>query len=355
MSNFKNAIFNLVERLKSAHGNLLDIWNAESETHLAQFYITLLGFIVFLIIPLLICLILPFVKKKQLSKKASVILYAFSTGFFIAMAVFGFLREALEVSTTKINVPSIAATYGWNILLVGGGVIVGIVLAFSLRQLVRYIYSLKSIKNDPKAVALIHFHTIEHSNDSQTHHNHDIAPSHSTENNHLETNQKTKASNKVVALLLLLTHRIPSGLFIGYSLNSFAGFSIGTSSTLGFAFLVSFILHIIPEILIFYFRQREMGYSPWKASLWSIASLLIFLPLLLIGMYFGSYINYYPQIMAFANALIGGVFIFTAIVEFLPEFYHSHHDKKIFSKVLLTFFLGFITCIIILSFHSHGG
>nr|WP_307924066.1 hypothetical protein [Mycoplasmopsis bovis] len=55
------------------------------------------------------------------------------------MATFGFLKESLEISS--INTSAILNNdlkiYGWNILVVVGGLIIGIGFAALVRQLVR--------------------------------------------------------------------------------------------------------------------------------------------------------------------------------------------------------------------------
>ncbi|MEA4115343.1 ZIP family metal transporter [Mycoplasma sp. 744] len=342
---------NFIELLKNAHGNLLD-WDADKEILLAKFYLVLISALIILGLPTIIIFILPIFKKNQLSKKTTVLLYAFSTGFFICLALFGFLREAIEISSSKILEQTTWQIYGWNILLVGIGLIIGLLIAFGLRELVRKISSSRLIKNNSQAQLFIHSHDLEHDNDVHTHTIHDYAPDH-----HIDLKNKSKKTTsapKFLALLLLLTHRIPAGLLIGYSLTNFIDNSTKQFGALNIAFIISFILHIIPEILIFYYRQLEMGIKKWRAAWITLASILIFIPLMLIGIYFGSFINSSPKIIALMQAIVAGIFLFTAIVEFVPEFYHSHHDKKIFKIVIFVFLLGIVLCAIILSFHTHG-
>jgi hypothetical protein len=63
--------------------------------------------------------------------------------------------------------------------------------------------------------------------------------------------------SKVFALILLMSHRIPGGLIIGFLISNIQHH--GQVSTVDIIFLVTFILHIIPEELILYYRQMEMG------------------------------------------------------------------------------------------------
>ncbi|VEU77089.1 ZIP family metal transporter [Mycoplasmopsis columbina] len=351
-------IKSFIEILKNGHANygIID-WDANNELILAKFYFVLIAAFFILGIPILITLIFPLFKKEKLNKRGTLLVYAFVTGFFIAMALFGFLREALEVSSS--SAPSSGynsnQTFGWNILLVGLGFAVGLGLAYGLRRLVKWISKVKALRNDPQARLFIHSHELAHANDNHNHMEHDIAPDHSAKrvNTKYKVNGKSEDKNKIIALFMILTHRIPAGLIIGYSLNSF--FEIGTKlNTLGWAFIISFILHLIPEILIFFYRQREMGISKWKATFWSISSLLFLIPLMYIGIYLGEYINKLWQIRALIQAMVAGIFLFAAIIEFLPEFYHAHHERRLFRLVMIVFFAGLVSCAIILSFHIHG-
>ncbi|WAM01367.1 hypothetical protein NWE60_01870 [Mycoplasmopsis felis] len=79
--------------------------------------------------------------------------------------------------------------------------------------------------------------------------------------------EKVEGKLKLIALLLLLTHRIPEGLLIGYSLNQHIpvdGVIYSQNSALTTAYFLSLIFHLIPEETIFYLRLRESGLSPWK-------------------------------------------------------------------------------------------
>ncbi|OAB48994.1 ZIP family metal transporter [Mycoplasmopsis gallinarum] len=343
--------------------NDLDLWLIQNfgfgNENLAKFTFTLLVSLIILTIPILISLIFPLITKGRLSKKTTVLIYAFVTGFFICMALFGFARESLETVTTRgfsdknlINAPK-WQLYLVNITIVGGGIALGLSIAYGLRKLGTIISKNKNLINDPEASAFIHSHELSHDND-HIHYAHGIAPDHSVKRPY-KVDNASRAENKVLALLLLLTHRIPAGILIGYSLNAFFVSSNSLQfGGLSLAFMISFILHLIPEQIIFYYRQREMGISRLKASLWTIGSLLLFFPLMLIGIYLGKYLNEYWYLNALISAIVAGIFLFTAVVEFLPEFYHSHHDKKIFRIVMLIFMLGIVICAMILSFHEHG-
>ncbi|UWV92450.1 ZIP family metal transporter [Mycoplasmopsis cynos] len=63
----------------------------------------------------------------------------------------------------------------------------------------------------------------------------------------------------------------------------------------------------------------------------------------------GSIINDAGKAIMFAA--IGGIFIFTALVEFFPEIYHINFDKKKWIFTLIVLFLGILVAAFILSFH----
>ena len=329
--------------------------NGESAPYIQKLLFVLIASGILLLIPLLIATIFPIFKEK-LSQKGTVILYAFVTGFFLTMAMFGFLRESLETSSLSAqSIPDIKKwqIYGWNILLVGGGLIIGLLLAWGIRSIVVYT-SKKKIKENTQASVFIHTHDFNHEHhlDNGEDHvdaEHEVAPSHEMhiEQNNVNNNPKTK----VVALLLLLTHRIPEGFIIGYTLNNI----IATQSfqALSLAFILSFIMHLIPEEIVFYYRQREMGIGRWKAMGISIGCLCLFIPMMFLGIYLGEYLGDWHA-RALIESMIAGIFIFTSIIEFLPEFYHAHHDKKLFKTVLVVFMVGVALSVIVLCFHQHG-
>ncbi|WAM07599.1 ZIP family metal transporter [Mycoplasmopsis cynos] len=159
--------------------------------------------------------------------------------------------------------------------------------------------------------------------DSHNHlHAHDVVISNSQDRIEIVDQtlfKKTESKLKIIALLLLLTHRIPEGLLLGYNLSLFipndsgeAFFSITTRHFL------SLVLHLIPEEVIFYVRLKDAGFKPIKALLLSFLGLSLFLPFMIIGMFVGSIINDAGKAIMFAA--IGGIFIFTALVEFFLKF-----------------------------------
>ncbi|VEU63677.1 ZIP family metal transporter [Mycoplasmopsis bovirhinis] len=310
-----------------------------------------------LLIPILIALFLPFLNKYLNKKSFSIYLYAFSTGFFIVLATFGFLREALEnsylfVSKTFGREYTRTILYGYNILFVVVGLIIGLIFAFVIKFVLSYQFNKKLLKHKSLSV-FVHDHSHEHGHNHQhIHEDYIFNASDKIEIANSTIFKKTEAKLKIIALLLLLTHRIPEGLLLGYNLNLFTPNEIGEINySITTAYFLSLVIHLIPEEIVFYIRLKEAGYSPTKALLLSFLGLFLFLPFMIIGMFVGGAIDYSGKAMLYAG--VGGIFIFTSLVEFFPEFYHEHFSKQKWLWTIIVLFLGVIVATFILSFHEH--
>ncbi|QKT05282.1 ZIP family metal transporter [Mycoplasma sp. OR1901] len=328
----------------------------------SKIILVLIFLMILLSIPTILSITLPFAKK-LLNSNVKVYLYAFSTGFFIILATFGFLRESIEQSSMYASTHAYWSknTYLLNILLVGGGSLLGLVIAIMIKFVISYKLNQKLMKSRKLSV-FIHEHN--HSDGEIHHHSHEEFLSNKDDRINLAEDtifvEKVEKKLKLIALLLLLTHRIPEGLLIGYSLSQniligqFAemGSTDAGVTTLTIAYLFSLILHLIPEEFIFYVRLRESGFSPIKSLMISFLGLSLFLPFMLIGIFVN--IGSQGYINSLIYSTIGTIFIFTSLVEFLPEFYHWILNKKKYFFVILIMFIGIIFAIFILSFHSHG-
>ncbi|WLP85314.1 ZIP family metal transporter [Mycoplasma seminis] len=397
---------------------------------LATFIVVLVTLLCLLVIPTLLSLILPLFHKLKDKKfrNFTFYLYAFSTGFFLILATFGFLRESIEVSSHGVHdhVPGAAdnnnIVFGYNIATIVSGLLIGILFSFTLKFVITYRIN-KVLKKDKNLNVFVHEHGEDHDH-AHGHEHHHHAPRewslleaektivnkpavlfYDGSSKHLKTyslkektakkysgaviydsnsyvhkhdhgtyshvhthpdyifNQeenlaqaeetiihKSEPKMKLIALMLLLTHRIPEGILLGYNL-SLA--TTGKTNNLTTAYFLSLILHLIPEESIFYFRLREAGFSKIKSLLLSFLGLSLFLPFMLIGAYVGRSIDQLWWLKAMTFAAIAGIFLFTSIVEFIPEFYHNHMPKKKWFKVLLSLFIGIIVAVAILSFHAH--
>ncbi|VEU60859.1 Uncharacterised protein [Mycoplasmopsis bovigenitalium] len=318
----------------------------------AKAILALIVSVILLSIPILIASIVPFIIKKP-KKEFSIYLYSFITGMFIILGSFGYLRESIEITSIGSglkgeNIPA-SNIYLYNIFVVGGGALMGIISAFVIKIIIY-----KVIQKNYKLKNSIFIHNHEHG-----HHHGEIAHTHEHKDHIWNANDLAdvhsnapKSKNKWTALVLLLGHRIPEGLLIGISLhNLIANPNINAISV---AFFVSFLLHTIPEEIVFYYRQREMGIKPIFALLNSIGALALIIPFIFIGIYGAKFIDSVAWLKAMILAIVGSVMLFTALMEFLPEFYHNNMEKRKWFTTFIMLFLGIIFTILILCFHQHG-
>ncbi|WP_051630129.1 ZIP family metal transporter [Mycoplasma simbae] len=334
---------------------LLYNWMVNSQgvnPYVAQFIFGLIVSFLLLSIPVVVATIVPLIIKKP-KKEFSIYLYSFITGMFIILGSFGYLREAIEITGTGKGLRGTNfqpwQIYTYNIFIIVGGALIGILSAFSIKAIV---YKIMKSKYQTNSI-FVHTHEAGHHEHEQEHkHEHHDHIWNANDLADVQGQNSLKTKNKLTALILLLAHRIPEGLLIGLSLRSLT--VNNNVSAISVAFFVSFVLHTIPEEIVFFYRQREMGISAFRASLNSIFALSLIIPFIFIGLYGGSIIEAYPALKALIMAIVGSVMIFTSFVEFLPEFYHHNLGKKRWFITLFMFFLGIVFTLFILSFHQHG-
>ncbi|WP_233262762.1 ZIP family metal transporter [Mycoplasma sp. NEAQ87857] len=321
----------------------------------ARVVIVLIALLILLFIPVFISFLFPLFKSK-LNHQTKVYLYAFSTGFFLILATFGFLREAIEQSSKGIEVLedqgkelSEWSQYGYNIATVFGGVLGGIIFSFILKFVISYRIN-KKLMTNKKTSIFVHDHSSEGHLHSHSHPDHIFNQEDSIILAEEALSEKVSAKLKIVALALLLTHRIPEGMLIGYNLSLAIQ---GSANNLTVAYFVSLILHMIPEELVFYYRLRDSGYGRWNSLLISTLMDMLFLPFMLIGIFIGSWIDAHNFAQAALIAAIAGIFLFTSLVEFFPEFYHVDMEKRRWIITIISLFLGVVFSVLILTFHLH--
>ncbi|VEU70399.1 ZIP family metal transporter [Mycoplasmopsis glycophila] len=328
--------------------------------NLAKFLVALFFVLALLLIPVGISFLFPLFKSK-LNHKTKVYLYAFSTGFFIILATFGFLREAIEqTSLQSHNLESDWQKYGYNILVVVLGLLGGLTFSFVLKFVITYRINQQLLKNKKLSI-FVHDHSAEHgSHHVHQHEDHIFTQEDSISLAEEALSQKISGKLKIIALALLLTHRIPEGFLIGYNLSlpidylANGGNGAIPTNNLTLAYFVSLILHMIPEELVFYYRLRDAGYGRWTSLLISTIMDFLFFPFMLIGIYTGSAVATNGYAQGAFMAIIGGIFLFTSLVEFFPEFYHVEMNKKRWFITLISLFAGVLFAVFILSFHAHN-
>ncbi|MGL5643532.1 MAG: hypothetical protein ACRCW3_02035, partial [Metamycoplasmataceae bacterium] len=285
-------------------------------------YIILIVSSIIIIIPWLYGLILPIIKP-TISTKSTMYLYAFSSGFFIILAIFGFYAEAKEELTVHLEDLNYSqgAIWGINVGIIGG--VSFVILGLSI--LVKYLVGKKIAKND-LASDHNHSHLIYNLND-------------------------VNPKSKILALLLLLSHRIPGGLIIGFLIASIQ--RNNEVSLVNIIFLITFLLHIIPEELVLYYRQMEMGVNKWRAALYSFLGTSLLIPFIFIGAYSSEALMDNVIFISFLKVCVGSLILFSALVEFFPEFLHNKMDAKTWYITISLLMLGIVFGLILFSVHSH--
>ncbi|MGL6125261.1 MAG: hypothetical protein ACRC1F_02090 [Metamycoplasmataceae bacterium] len=288
-------------------------------------YIILIVSLVVLIIPWFYGLILPIVKP-TISKQTTMYLYAFSSGFFIILAIFGFFSEAKEELTVHFEGLgySQGAIWGINVGVIGGGSLV----ILSLSILVKFLIGKKVSKNEESALIADHNHS------SLIYNINDVNP-----------------KSKMLALILLLSHRIPGGLIIGFLISNIQ--KNNEISIINIVFLVTFILHIIPEELVLYYRQMEMGINKWRAAFNSFLGTFLLVPFILVGAYTAEALINEIIFISFLKVCVGSLILFSALVEFIPEFLHNKMDAKTWYTTITLLMIGIVFGLILFSLHSH--
>lgn len=285
-------------------------------------------------LPIFYGLLLPIIKP-SLSKKGTTYLYSFSAGFFMILSTVGFISEGKHILEHFVedSISNNPATKGFVIFAIVGGIVF---LTLCLALYVKYT-SMKKIdgKNN--------IHIGEgHSHDHIIYNASDYNP-----------------KSKSLALYLLLVHRIPDGLILGLLAASIAQ-NNGNISVLNIIFLVSFIIHVIPEELIMYYRQTEMGISRWKAARNSVFMTVTLVPFIIIGGAIGLSISginkeiFDDVIVPIIEIVAASFLLFNTVVEFFPEFFHSNISGKEWYKIIFIFILGIAFSFLVLSFHSHA-
>ncbi|WP_406613428.1 ZIP family metal transporter [Mycoplasma corogypsi] len=313
-------------------------------------------FIAFLlVIPVGISILFPIFKSK-LNHRTKVYLYAFSTGFFLILASFGFLREALHNSEAYAESHPEVNEILINVLVVFGGLISGLMFSFALKYVITYRIN-KKLMSSKKLSVFVHDHSHEHGvAHIHEHPDHIFTQEDSLSLAEDALAEKVSGKLKVIALALLLTHRVPEGFLIGYNLSLFFenGSGSGAINSLTTAYFISLILHMIPEELVYYYRLREAGYGRWSALLISTLMDFLFLPFMIVGVFVGGAVANHIWAQGFMMAIIGGIFLFTSLVEFFPEFYHVNMEKKQWFITIISLFVGVAFAAFVLLFHSHG-
>ncbi|AYK04629.1 ZIP family metal transporter [Metamycoplasma hominis] len=296
---------------------------------LATFVNLIIYILILLGVPSLVLGVISIFKLKITDKK-NIYIYAFATGMFLMIGTVGFFKESFDWSNSYLhglraysetNIPWIQAA------IIGLSALLGLILVI----LGRFIF-VKYLKTDVHA-----------DHDKHNHSDHLFS---------IKDFDNPRAAWG--AILMLMSHRIIDGLFLGYNVYTLT--SIGGTYKANIPLIITFNIHILLEILVVYYRQIQYGEKKSKAILYNFLTFLLIIPFMLIGGLLGQYIEHSKVFWIIPSflALGGGIITFMSIFELVPEFIHVRNQSP---KVLYTSFalfsLGLVLTIVILCFHTH--
>lgn len=289
-----------------------------------QILITVVAVISFFIVgaPLILVVLLP-IFKPTISEKANRYLYAFSSGFFLITAT------VLLIGESKTHLEEGLGNVINN--EVGTKAVLAVVLSMTVLLMLLLSLAGKFFFAKKRGINV-------HS------HNHD---------DEIIVNEHKDKRSKAFAFFFLFSHKIPDGLIIGLLCAQIA--KSPEISIANIVFLCSFVIHVLPEELITYYRQIDMGISKKRAALNSFLADVIVVPLVIIGSIIGWY-SLENDIAIYMVQLVAASFLlFLSIVEFIPEFVH---DVKIGNKswylTVIIFFIGIAAALFVICFHDHS-
>ncbi|AZZ65754.1 hypothetical protein DMC14_003120 [Metamycoplasma phocicerebrale] len=297
-------------------------------------FLNLLVYIPILVaLPLLLMGLLSLIKTEKIrnNKNFLIYIYAFSTGMFLMLGAFGFLREGYDIAKSYTH----GGTFVQSSEIIRTLTVVGIMgisalIGFSLVIGGRYLF-IKKAKIDP--------HT-EH--EEHNHSDHLIS---------FKDIDNPKAA--WLAILLLLSHRVIDGFFIGYTIFKIIVSKNTFSSSL--MLLITFTLHILFEISIVYFRQIQYGEKKRKAVMYNFLTFILIIPFIFMGAFFGTFLGGTLKWIQSGILTMGGaIIVFTSVFELIPEFIHIRNkNTKTLYSTFITFSAAIVITIILLSFHTH--
>ena len=279
-------------------------------------------------VPLIYGICLP-IFKPRISPRAYKYLYAFSSGFFIMMSTVLFIGESkthLEEEFITIFSDNIVLAKTTTGIMIASLILVGLLFSLGLKYFFAKHFKGKAINSE-----------------NETKHDHDELIFNLNDHN---------PKSKAFAIFFLLSHRIPDGLIIGTLATQIA--KSGDINPVNIIFLCSFLIHIIPEELIIYYRQIQMNIPVKKATINSLIAVCSIIPLIILG----SVITWFSLNNEFAihvvQLIAASFLLFISIVEFIPEFIHDvKTNGKEWYIIILICIIGIAIGIFVLSFHDH--
>ncbi len=101
---------------------------------------------------------------------------------------------------------------------------------------------------------------------------------------HIFNVSETGGKNHKTMIVLLGFHKIPAGITIGMLISRIPA---GANTQFEWLPVMAFVLHMIPEILVIYYRYMQTGANKWRACFNTITINLIMMPMIFNGAYLG--------------------------------------------------------------------
>lgn len=300
----------------------------------------------FIVVTIFIFQLFIFIAKLKVNKKVVNYIYAFSSGFLLITAIVGQLVSARSQMTTHWQIENISHKIDAlpnstqtlvTILVISIGFILGLAVSFI-----------------SKVISVKYFEKEKHS------HSHKVSHSHALGTNweHLEHKPKSVAGTFIMGTQII-AHRIPAGIAMGMLIN--LSTEIDTNGILAqpFAFsnLIAFIFHLFPESLLLYLSLVRTGKKRFKAFLISTLFILIFVPLIFLGIFIGKATygqnNSFFTLQPFVFAFTGAVLLWIIISELIPIFIHVKNETKQIYVMTITFMAGILLSFLIQLVHFH--
>lgn len=106
--------------------------------------------------------------------------------------------------------------------------------------------------------------------------------------------------------------------------------------------------------MIVCYRLRETGISWFKTTVYSfIMNLLLLGPTLFLGANLGNKIEEVPFLEIMMKTMVGILFFFIAVFEFLPEVMAESKTQKTWLSAIIMAGIGLIFALILVNFHQH--
>ncbi len=286
-----------------------------------------------IILILSIVLIFLYLFNIKTSKNNIKYVYAFSSGFMIVTAIVGQWVSARTMLINHNHNEEILKTLIYMTIF-AFSIIIGSIFAFLIKR-----YSSK----------IEHTHLINNEKHIEGH-------KHAQIHTHLLDTKDEKIiefkKNKNTLIYMILTHRLPAGLILGILLVNFN--YRGTEFAL--SVLITFIFHIVPEIVIIYFAKIENNQNKKQAFIFTFFTKLLIIPFIFIGVLLTKYVNIKSEIMFWIIPMLliisGVVMIWGSTFELGPIFIHIFEDKQTY-RVIFAFIIGLSISMIIQFIHFH--